>query len=100
MSKPRTHCWYRAEAERLRKRAAAAENDAPLRDSYLSLAREYERLADVLEARRMLIDAELMYARAVTEQYQKMSELVLCCGLGDLEAAALFTSENETPSKP
>ena len=51
MSKPRTYCWYRAEAERLRKRAAAAENDALLRDSYLSLAREYERLADVLEGR-------------------------------------------------
>ena len=51
MSKPRTHCWYRVEAERIRARAAAVENDNGLRDSYLRLAREYERLADVLEGR-------------------------------------------------
>lgn len=45
---------------------------------------------DVLEARRMLLDARLMFARAVAEQYQMMSELVLCCGLGDLEALQMI----------
>jgi outer membrane protein TolC len=41
---------------------------------------------DVLDARRMLLEGRLMYARAVEEQYVMLSELVLCCGLGDLEA--------------
>jgi outer membrane protein TolC len=41
---------------------------------------------DVMEARRMSLEAQLMYARAISEQYQMLSELVLCCGLGDLEA--------------
>ena len=45
---------------------------------------------DVLDARRMLLEGRLMYARAVSEQYQMMSELVLCCGLGDLEALQMI----------
>jgi outer membrane protein TolC len=48
---------------------------------------------DVLDARRMLLDARLMYARAVSEQYQMLSELVLCCGLGDLEAIEMLATE-------
>lgn len=48
---------------------------------------------DVLDARRMLLEARLMYARAVAEQYQMMSELVLCCGLGDLEALEMIGAE-------
>ena len=43
--------WYRQEAERLRQRAATVTNDDQLRDSYLGLAREYERLAEILEWR-------------------------------------------------
>jgi len=50
---------------------------------------------DVLDARRMLLDARLMFARAVAEQYQMMSELVLCCGLGDLEALQMIGAEPE-----
>ena len=45
---------------------------------------------DVLDARRMLLEGRLMYARAVSEQYQMLSELVLCCGLGDLEALQML----------
>jgi len=41
---------------------------------------------DVMEARRMLIEARSMRAAAVSRQYQLMSDLVLCCGLGDFEA--------------
>ncbi|MBA4148201.1 MAG: TolC family protein [Verrucomicrobia bacterium] len=48
---------------------------------------------DVLEARRMLFDAQLMYARAVSDQYQMLSELVLCCGLGDLEALEMIAGK-------
>lgn len=55
---------------------------------------------DVLDARRMLLDARLMFARAVTEQYQMLSELVLCCGLGDLEALQMLGAEPESQNKP
>jgi outer membrane protein TolC len=62
-------------------------------------------LRDVLDARRMLLDGKLMYARAVAEQYEMLSELILCCGLGDLEALEMIgaapESESETEaSKP
>ncbi len=55
-------------------------------------------LRDVLDARRMLVEARLMYARAVSEQYQMLSELVLCCGLGDLEALQMLNTQTETPN--
>ena len=40
---------YREEAAQLRGRASAATDSARLRDSYLALAIQYERLANVLE---------------------------------------------------
>jgi outer membrane protein TolC len=59
---------------------------------------------DLLEARRMWLEARLMYARAVSEQYMALSELALCCGLGELESLsmidALPPSETETNSVP
>ncbi len=45
---------------------------------------------DLLEIRRMLVEAELEYSRAVADQYQAMAELVLCCGLGDLESLEMI----------
>lgn len=58
-------------------------------------------LRDVLDARRMLLEGRLMYARAVAEQYEMLSELVLCCGLGDLEALQMLSTnpdpKTETP---
>ncbi len=45
---------------------------------------------DLLEIRRMLVETELQYSRAVAEQYEAMAELVLCCGLGDLEALEMI----------
>jgi outer membrane protein TolC len=45
---------------------------------------------DLLDARRMLLDGRLMYVRALAEQYEWMSELVLCCGLGNLEALQML----------
>jgi outer membrane protein TolC len=47
-------------------------------------------LSEVLEGRRMLLEARLMAVRAVAEQYQMLAELVLCCGLGDLEALRMI----------
>jgi hypothetical protein len=48
---PRDSSWYRREAVRFRQRAATITDDNQLRDSYLSLARCYERLAEALEGR-------------------------------------------------
>jgi outer membrane protein TolC len=45
---------------------------------------------DLIEARRMWVEGRLMYARAVAEQYELMSELVLCCGLGNLESLQMI----------
>ena len=52
-------------------------------------------LRDVLDTRRMLLEGKLMYARAVAEQYVMLSELVLCCGLGDLEALQMLSTQPE-----
>jgi hypothetical protein len=41
--------WYRAEAARMRLEAARAIDNAELRDSFLALSLQYERLAVVLE---------------------------------------------------
>jgi len=48
---------------------------------------------EVLDTHRMLLEARLMHARAVAEQYTMLSELVLCCGLGDLNALQMVAAE-------
>jgi outer membrane protein TolC len=56
---------------------------------------------DVLDARRMLLEARLMRARAVAEQYVQLSDLVLCCGLGDLSALSLIIADPDlSPPSP
>ena len=55
---------------------------------------------DVMEARRMLLEAQMQYARAVSEQYQWMAELVLCCGIGDFESLEMLSSEPVKPVNP
>ena len=55
---------------------------------------------DVMESRRMLLEAQLMLARAVTEQHRAMSELVLCCGLGDLESLEAFRETDSSAPSP
>jgi cobalt-zinc-cadmium efflux system outer membrane protein len=52
-------------------------------------------LRDVLDARRMLLEGKLMHVRAVAEQYEMLSELVLCCGLGDLEALQMLSAGSD-----
>ena len=56
-------------------------------------------LRDVLDARRMLLESRLMFARAVAGQYEMLSELVLCCGLGDLEALQMLNTKQESQSE-
>jgi outer membrane protein TolC len=57
---------------------------------------------DLVDARRMLLEGRLMQARAISEQYQTMAELVLCCGLGDMEALQMIGAlpETEPEGKP
>ena len=51
---------------------------------------------EVLDTHRALLEAQLAYAEAVSEQYQALSELVLCCGLGDLGALQMIGAEPES----
>jgi outer membrane protein TolC len=51
---------------------------------------------DLMESRRMLLEARADYAEAIARQYTWLSELVLCCGLGDFEALSMIASGPET----
>jgi cobalt-zinc-cadmium efflux system outer membrane protein len=53
---------------------------------------------DVLDTRRLLLDARNEYVKAVADQYIALSELVLCCGLSDFDALANF-QKNLPPEK-
>lgn len=56
-------------------------------------------LTDVLDTRREWVDGQRMEARAIAEQYRMLSDLVLCCGLGDLAALErLGVTPASTPS--
>jgi hypothetical protein len=47
-----------------------------------------------------LLEARLMFVRAVTEQYLMLSELVLCCGLADLEALQMIDAAAPPAAAP
>ncbi len=64
---------------------------AALRSTQTGWTVKRDRLEDVLEARRRLLESRLRRARYVAEQYEMLSELVLCCGLGDLTALEMLT---------
>jgi outer membrane protein TolC len=53
---------------------------------------------DVLDARRMLLDSELMSARATAEQNEMLAEMLLWTGLENIEALAPLA--NEPPLLP
>lgn len=61
---------------------------------------------DLLEARRMLTEARLMHARALAEQHLMITELVTCCGLGELDSLSMLlpdaagASTNSAPAQP
>ena len=48
---------------------------------------------DVLDARRSLLESQLMAARAIAEQQQAVAELLLWAGLENAEALAPLTNE-------
>jgi hypothetical protein len=50
MNSVRSPRWYRTEAARILREAEKATDSPALRDSYLALALQYERLAVMLEA--------------------------------------------------
>ncbi|MGN6385688.1 MAG: TolC family protein, partial [Verrucomicrobiota bacterium] len=53
-------------------------------------------LPEVLEARQILVQGRRSYYRAVADQYIALSELVLCCGAGDLEALQMLQDKNQS----
>lgn len=55
---------------------------------------------EMLETHRALLEAQLAYAKAVSDQYQALSNLVLCCGLGDLGALQMIGAEPESTPAP
>jgi hypothetical protein len=57
MTNFRDPLWYREEAARLRAKAVAVDDSRELRDSYLALSLEYERLAVILERANLLAGA-------------------------------------------
>ncbi len=57
-------------------------------------------LIDLMEARRMSLEARLMYARAVAEQYMALSELALCCGLAELDALQMIDALPSAEAEP
>jgi cobalt-zinc-cadmium efflux system outer membrane protein len=80
-------------------------SEQALRSAEAAWQASRDAFRDVLDARRMLIDARTMYVRAVAEQYIAMSELILCCGIGDLEALEMLGKEDhpeisDNPSTP
>jgi outer membrane protein TolC len=48
---------------------------------------------DVLDARRMLLESQLMSARATAEQHQMLAGMLLWTGLENLEVLATFANE-------
>ena len=70
-------------------------SEQALRSAQAAWQSSRDAFRDVLDARRMLLDARTMYFRAVAEQYTAVSELILCCGIGDLEALQMLTKGNE-----
>lgn len=56
-------------------------------------------LRDVLETRRMWIEARAMEARALAEQHAMLAELALHCGVEDLNQLAAKHAQSVTPPK-
>ena len=57
MTNLRDPLWYREEAARYRAKAVSIDDSRELRDSYLALSLEYERLAVILERANLLAGA-------------------------------------------
>jgi outer membrane protein TolC len=56
--------------------------------------------SDVVETRRASLESQVKQGRALAEQYQLLADLVLCCGLGDLEALSMIGVFTDPPNPP
>ena len=74
-------------------------SEQALRSAEAAWQSSRDAFRDVLEGRRMLLEARAMYLKAVAEQYTAISELILCCGIGDLEALDMLTTVKEEEAK-
>ena len=70
-------------------------SEQALRSAEASWQASRDAFRDVLDARRMLIEARTMYFKAVSEQYSAISELILCCGIADLEALEMLAKDGK-----
>ncbi len=75
-------------------------SELALRSAEAAWQSSRDAFRDVLEARRMLIEARTMYVRAVADLYAGMSELILCCGVGDLEALEMLGKQDHAETSP
>jgi outer membrane protein TolC len=76
----------------------APRSEQALKSAEAAWQSSRDAFRDVLEARRMLLEARTMYAKAVADQYMGISELILCCGIGDLEALQMLTKGEKPES--
>jgi outer membrane protein TolC len=56
-------------------------------------------LRDVLEARRMLVEAQMMEARAVADQHSMLADLILHCGMGELHDISRAAAQPASDTK-
>lgn len=57
-------------------------------------------LTDVLDTRRARLQAQVEEARAIAEQWSALGELVLCCGLGDLDSLFQLSGHSASQNAP
>jgi len=80
-----------------RREALSYRNEIiPRSEQALRLAEQFwpvgkAELRDVLESGRMLVEARTQAAEAIADQHRRLAELILCCGLGDLDALEMIT---------
>jgi hypothetical protein len=48
----------------------------------------------------MLLESQLMYARAISEQHQLLADLALLCGVGDLDALQAIAAPDASAPPP
>lgn len=88
------------------RREALAQRDEiiPRTERTLQLTEQFWRLGkaelrDVLDVNRMLVEARVKASEAIWEQHRRLVELILCCGLGDLEALEMITQSPSAPAQ-
>jgi outer membrane protein TolC len=92
------------EIEAMRREALLYDDEITLRAAQALTSRlaDWEAgrgmFRDVLDARRMLLESQLMSARATAEEHQMLAEMLLWTGLENLEA--LIPLAGETPLLP